>query len=83
MAASLPPLAWYSPGHAAAGRQLWDAIRYEWRDRATNVVFLADPRGSLIDVFHVGRSMTPRLQLMVPVQSPVPLDEDRPVYMWR
>lgn len=76
-------LAWHAPGRADAGRQLWDAIRFEWRDRATHVACLADPRGSLIEVFHVGRTMMPRLELMVPVQSTVRFDVDRLVYMWR
>ena len=30
-------LAWHAPGQLGAGRQLWDAIRHEWRDRATHV----------------------------------------------
>ena len=76
-------LAWHAPGRLDAGRMLWDAIRYEWRDRATHVAGQADPRGPLIDFFHVGRTMIPRVQLMVPVQSPLPLSEDKPVYVWR
>ena len=76
-------LAWHAPGRVDALRGLWDAIRFEWRDRATNVVALADTRGSLFEAFHVGRTLTPRLELMAPVQSPVRLDEDRLVYMWR
>jgi hypothetical protein len=76
-------LAWHAPGHADAGRRLWDAIRYEWRDRATHVAGSADQRGSLIEMFHVGPTIIPRVQLMVPVLSPVPLDEGRPVYTWR
>ena len=76
-------LAWHAPGRADAGRQLWDAIRYEWRDRATHVAGITDPRGPLIKAFHVGRTLVPLVQLMVPVQSPVPLDEDRLVYLWR
>ena len=76
-------LAWHAPGQAAAGRALWEAIRYEWRDRATHVAGQADPRGSLIDMYHVGFSLIPRVNIMVPVQSPVPLDESRPVYLWR
>jgi GNAT superfamily N-acetyltransferase len=76
-------LAWHAPGHSDAARQLWEAVRFEWRDRATHVGALPDPRSSLFGAFHVGRSMMPRLQLMVPVQSPVPVDMDRPVYVWR
>jgi predicted N-acetyltransferase YhbS len=76
-------LAWHAPGQAAAGRALWEAIRYEWRDRATHVAGQADPRGSLIDMFHVSFSMIPRVDIMVPVQGPAPFDESRPVYLWR
>jgi GNAT superfamily N-acetyltransferase len=76
-------LAWHAPGRLDAGRRLWDSIRFEWRDRATHVAGQADPRGPLIEIFHVGRTMIPRVELMIPVQSPVPLDENRPVYVWR
>jgi hypothetical protein len=62
---------------------LWDAIRFEWRDRATNAVALADPRGTLIEAFHVGRTLVPRVELMSPVQSLARLDEHRLLYMWR
>ena len=65
------------------GRLGWDAIRYEWRDRATSIGAIADPRSTLIEALHVGRSLAPRLQLMAPVRSPTPLDPDRPVAMWR
>lgn len=76
-------LAWHAAGQEQAGRQLWDDIRYEWRDRATHVAGIADPRGSLIEAFHVGRTLIPRVQLMIPVQSPVPLDPARLAYLWR
>jgi GNAT superfamily N-acetyltransferase len=76
-------LAWHAPGHAVAGRRLWNAIRYEWRDRATHVAGSADLRGSLLEMFHVGPTIIPRVQLMVPVLSPVPLDDERLVYTWR
>jgi GNAT superfamily N-acetyltransferase len=76
-------LAWHASGQAQAGRQLWDAIRFEWRDRATHVAGIADPRGSLINAFHVGPTIVPRVQIMVPVQSPVPLDAARLLYLWR
>jgi GNAT superfamily N-acetyltransferase len=76
-------LAWHGPGQEEAGRALWDAIRFEWRDRATHVTGIADPRGSLTSMFRIGRTIVPQLELMVPVQTPVPLDENRPVYVWR
>ena len=76
-------LAWHVPGRVDAARAVWEAIRFEWRDRATTVVGLADPRGSLIEAFHVGRTPAPRVELMAPVRSPVPLDPDRLCYLWR
>jgi len=76
-------LVWHAPGRMDAGRFLWDSIRYEWRDRATHFGGQADPRGTLTDVMHVGPTLVPRVNIMIPVQSPVPLDEDRPIYLWR
>ena len=76
-------LAWHAPGRIDAARQLWEAIRYEWRDRATHVACVTDPRGSLFEAFHVGFSLVPKIQLMIPVRSPVPIDQDRLVYYWR
>ena len=76
-------LAWHAPGRVDALRAVWDAIRFEWHDRANTVVAIADPRGSLIEAFHVGRSFAPRVELMAPVQSPVRLDPERLLYMWR
>jgi predicted N-acetyltransferase YhbS len=76
-------LAWHAPGRADALRLLWDAIRFEWRDRATHVGALGDPTGPVSRVFRVGPSLAPRVRLMVAVQSPVRLSEDRPIYLWR
>jgi predicted N-acetyltransferase YhbS len=76
-------LAWHAPARVDAARAVWEAIRFEWRDRANTVVGLADPRGSLIEAFDVGRSFAPRVELMAPIQSPVRLDPDRLLYMWR
>jgi GNAT superfamily N-acetyltransferase len=76
-------LVWHAPGRLDAGRFLWDAIRFEWRDRVTHVAGQADPRGSLMNVLHIGRTIIPRLQVMVPLQGPIPVDENRPIYLWR
>ena len=76
-------LAWHAPGEQAAGRHLWDAIRHEWRDEATHASGQADPNGPLFDMLHVGRTMIPKIRLTIPVQSPIPVDEARPIYVWR
>jgi len=74
---------WHAPGHVAEGRRLWEAIRYEWRDRTTNIAAQADPRGPLPAVIGGGMSLAPRIQIMIPVHSSTALREDRPVYLWR
>jgi predicted N-acetyltransferase YhbS len=76
-------LAWHAPGRVDAARQIWDTIRYEWRDRVTSVVGLADPRSTLIEAFAVGLMPGPRVELVVPVRSPVPIEAERLVYLWR
>jgi hypothetical protein len=76
-------LVWHAPGREGAGRTLWDAIRYEWRDRATRIAAPVDPRGELNRVFRAGRRLQPRVRLMIPVRSPVPLSETKPIYLWR
>ena len=76
-------LAWHARDRMAAARQLWEAVRYEWRDRATHVACETDPRGSLFGAFHVGFTLIPKIQLMIPVRSPVPVDPKRLVYYWR
>ena len=76
-------LVWHAAGRVDAARALWDAIRYEWRDRVTSVVGLADPRSSLMEAFPVGRGPRPRVELVVPVRSPVPMAPERLVYLWR
>jgi hypothetical protein len=73
-------LAWHAPGQVAAGRQLWDAIRHEWRDRASHVSATVDPRGSLMEMLHVGPTLAPTIRVMVPVRSPVRIGEERLVY---
>ena len=76
-------LAWHAPNEAAAGRHLWDAIRHEWHDRATHAAGQADPRGPLFEMLHLGPTMIPKVRLMIPVRSPIPVGEERPIYVWR
>ena len=76
-------LGWHAPGRIDAGRGLWDAIRHEWRERATHAAGQADPRGTLVEMFHIGRTVIPQIEILIPINSPIPLDERRPVYVWR
>ena len=74
-------LAWHAPGAAAAGRTYGTPCARVARSR-TNVTG-DDPRASLHEMVHVGPTLIPRVQLMVPVQYAERLDPDRPVYVWR
>jgi GNAT superfamily N-acetyltransferase len=77
-------LPWFAPGQLAAGRRLWEQIRYEWRGRATNIGAVVDPRSEAAAMCRVSRlTPGPRLKLMVPVESPVPLSESKPLSVWR
>ncbi len=76
-------LAWHAPGRVDAARHLWDAIRHEWRGRATNVVGQTDPRSTLVEAYHVSRLPGPRVEIMVAVRSPTPIGDDRLIYLAR
>jgi predicted N-acetyltransferase YhbS len=76
-------LTWHRPGRADAATALWDAIRFEWRDRATGVGALVDLRSPLPEALPIGRLPGPRIALSVAVRSPTPIAEDRMLYLWR
>jgi GNAT superfamily N-acetyltransferase len=76
-------LAWHAPGHLEAGRGLWEAIRHELYGQATHVGAVIDPKSRMAAMCRVGRSLGPRLRLMVPVRSPVHLSDSNPICLWR
>jgi len=77
-------LPWHAPGQLEAGRHLWAQIRHEWHGRATHVATVVDPKSPAAEMCRVSPlTPGPRLKLMVPVDSPVPLPEWKPVAMIR
>ena len=77
-------LPWYAPGQLDAGRRLWEQIRHEWHGHATHVGAVLDPKSEAAAMCRVSPlTPGPRLKLMVPVDSPVPLSESKPVAMIR
>jgi GNAT superfamily N-acetyltransferase len=77
-------LAWYAPGQLEAGRRLWAEIRHEWHRRATHIASVVDPKSPAAQMCRVSPlTPGPRLKLMVPVDSPVPLSEMKPIAMIR
>ena len=76
-------LPWFAPGQLEAGRRLWGHVRHTWKDRASNVSSVVDPRSEAAAMCRVGFTFAPRLRLMIPVASPVPLSESKPLTVWR
>jgi GNAT superfamily N-acetyltransferase len=77
-------LPWYAPGQLEAGRRLWEQIRHEWRGKATHVGAVIDPKSEAAAMCRVSPlTPGPRLKLMVPVDSPVPLSASKPITMIR
>jgi predicted N-acetyltransferase YhbS len=77
-------LPWYAPGQLEAGKRLWEQVRHEWHDRATHVATVVDPKGHAAEMCRVSPlTPGPRLKLMVPVDSPVPLSDAKPITMIR
>ena len=77
-------LPWHAPGQLVAGQRLWEHIRHEWHGRATHVATVVDPKGAVAEMCRISPlTLGPRLKLMVPVDSPVPLSESKPVAMIR
>ncbi|QPC83966.1 GNAT family N-acetyltransferase [Phototrophicus methaneseepsis] len=67
---------WFAPGQAAAGRYLWQTVRYEWRERGSNLVANYDPRGPITQMLQI-RPWLPTTSLTVALRGPVPMSEDR------
>jgi predicted N-acetyltransferase YhbS len=77
-------LAWHAPDQLEAGRLLWAGIRHEWHGRATHVATVVDPKSQAAEMCRVSPlTPGPRLKLMVPVDSPVPLSDSKPIAMMR
>ena len=77
-------LPWHAPGQLVAGQRLWEHIRHEWHGRATHVATVVDPKSAVAEMCRISPlTPGPRLKLMVPVDSPLPLSEVKPVAMIR
>lgn len=67
---------WFAPGQRDAARHLWQTIRWDWRDRGTNLVCNYDPRSPLTEVLQIPFWM-PTTSLSVALRSPVPMSASR------
>lgn len=67
---------WFSPDQLKAARYLWETVRWDWRDRGSNLVCNYDPRSPIPKVLQTPWWM-PTTSLSLAVRSPVPMNEAR------
>lgn len=60
---------WFAAGHQAAARLLWRQVRWDERDRGTNIVRSVDPTGPLARALPVARWL-PSTSLRIVIREP-------------
>jgi len=70
---------WYRPGMERAAIRLWEALRWEWRDRASTFMLWTDPRAPLAGLMKPPPFM-PKSSGSLVIDAPIPLAEGRLVY---
>lgn len=60
---------WFHPGHQAAAQSLWRQLRWDIRDRGTNVVRSVDPNGPLARALPIARWL-PSTSLQIVIREP-------------
>ena len=68
---------WHTRPDAAA--YLWRALRYLYREQASTVTVVFDPRSTLKDVFRIRPWHMPKLELVTALHGPEPMDTAKPV----
>lgn len=68
-------LIWFD--QLGAGRQLWQTLRWTYRDRAAIVTASFDPRGPLRDVFQIRPWHIPKIEVTMVVGGPTAMNTDR------
>jgi GNAT superfamily N-acetyltransferase len=71
---------WFSPGHDAAAAFLWESVRWLARDRGTTLMTFVDPNSPVARVIPQSRLIPRQIGSLV-IRAPVPLDEDRLIYL--
>jgi len=70
---------WFRPGAEQAALQLWEALRWEWRERASTFMLWTDPRAPLAGLMKPPPFM-PKSTGSLVIDAPIPLAEGRLVY---
>jgi GNAT superfamily N-acetyltransferase len=69
-------MVWFAPGRLAAGRQLWQTVRWERRDRGTSILITTDPRDPVRQMLQNPRWL-PTTSFTFAVRSKQVLSADR------
>lgn len=70
---------WFQEGELAAGRYLWDSLRYQLRERGNCMGIAYDPRDRLTDLFQVPFWL-PMFKARYLVRGSDPLEPERLIY---
>jgi GNAT superfamily N-acetyltransferase len=71
---------WYAPDRMDAAKYLWEQIRWLWRERGTMMMGFVDTQSPLSQVIEMPRFMPMQAGSLV-ITGPVPMREDRLIYM--
>ncbi|MGH2536094.1 MAG: hypothetical protein ACRDHL_01730, partial [Candidatus Promineifilaceae bacterium] len=70
---------WFAPGQLKAAQFLWETIRWEWRQKANTLTVFFGPRSPVADMVKIP-AWLPKGHLVLAVNGPVPMNEDRLIY---
>jgi predicted N-acetyltransferase YhbS len=70
---------WYAPGRPEIGAYLWEALRWQLRERGTTMMAFLDRRSRLARVVRLPWYM-PKPGGTISLAAPTPLSDERPLY---
>ncbi|MEO8394653.1 MAG: GNAT family N-acetyltransferase [Chloroflexota bacterium] len=67
---------WFVPGQLEAARQLWQTIRWEWREQGSSLLCSYDPRSPISQIIE-NPAWMPTTSTSIALRSPVSMSEGR------
>lgn len=67
---------WFVPGQLEAARQLWQTVRWEWRERGSSLLANFDPRSPIRQMIQPP-AWLPTTSVSLALRAPVPMTEAR------
>jgi predicted N-acetyltransferase YhbS len=71
---------WYETGQSQAAQFLWEWLRWELRDAATNIFLALDPRDPLRAVTGRNPFFMPKIEITIALRGPTPIERDKLVF---